>query len=180
MESIGQSESVKTVNGINIIPARLNAVDAHMVMTWRNNEDTLKASYHSNPKQWPDFFAVYREYFLTDYLPPQLAVCGDEKIAFLRFRHYATEAGQACSIDINVAPTKRGQGMGTAVLVKAVQVAFRSGVDAVVAEIKTTNKASIRAFEKAGFTLFEEAIVTHDARQHFIYRYRIDRVAPVK
>jgi len=140
---------------IHLESAKKCESDARLVMTWRNDPETLKMFYHSQPKRWESFYTEYcTEYFTNPDLLPVFAYAEGETVGFLRFNAYedAGIPGNVVDIDINLRPSKRGQGLGTEVLKRGVSHLFDKGYDAVIAEVKQMNIASIRAFEKAGFS----------------------------
>ncbi|MCL4234412.1 MAG: GNAT family N-acetyltransferase, partial [Deltaproteobacteria bacterium] len=148
--------------------------DARLVLEWRNDPTTLGHFFHRTPKTWDHFRREFREeYFRQAHLPPLFAVSNGERVAFLRFLPYGGRRA-ACDVSINVAPGRRGQGIGAAVL-RAVQDVLRSsGIDEIVAEIRPDNVASRRAFQAAGFSFWDETqkrlIDLHDPID--IVRYR--------
>ena len=76
-----------------------------------------------------------------------------EKIGQVRFNKNQNMA----QIDIAIAPNFRGQGYGTLSLTKSCEFYFNNfEIDYIIAKIKKENAASIKAFEKAGFKLYEK------------------------
>jgi RimJ/RimL family protein N-acetyltransferase len=73
-----------------------------------------------------------------------IAIENGRKIGMIRFDH----TPDAWTVSINLAPAFRRQGYGSRALKKAIDAA---GPIRLVAEIKTTNVASRRTFEKCGF-----------------------------
>ncbi len=72
----------------------------------------------------------------------------------MRFRRLAhlIEQQRACDISLMVAPEERGKRLVTRqVLERCLQFPRKACVDVVAADIKPTNTASIRLFERAGF-----------------------------
>jgi RimJ/RimL family protein N-acetyltransferase len=52
---------------------------------------------------------------------------------------------------IYTVPERRGEGLATSVLSRAVQEAFNAGAERVVAFVQEGNEAAMRVFQKAGF-----------------------------
>jgi N-acetylneuraminate synthase len=133
--------------------------DAALVMSWRNDPVTLAMSYHQKPKSMPGFLEEFRaDYFIYPDYPPLFAMLNGEEVAFLRVKPYelAGFEGPTVSIDVNLAPAHRGQGLGAMVLERVCRRIFSQGVEMTVAEVKRGNAASLRAFEKAGFCFLDE------------------------
>lgn len=133
---------------------------ALQVMEWRNDPDTLRASFDGKPKLWKSFREEFSaHYFSTPHLPPLFACRGGERIAFLRFRPFYLEhpfPRRLCEISINVAPRHRGKGWGAQVLSAVESLVLAQGYDAIIAEIKSEHKVSQRVFETAGYEAIEE------------------------
>lgn len=128
---------------------------ARLVMQWRNDPVTLAASFHQEPKLWESFYPEFcSNYFTIPSLQPLFACIDGERAAFLRFRphtHPTTPRLLCPEISIMVAPEHRGKGVATRALQEVQSLLKARGVDAVFAEIKTDNPASVKAFEKAGY-----------------------------
>lgn len=133
---------------------------ARLVMEWRNDPHTLRMSFHSEPKKWPEFFTEFKnDYFSLPDLPPLLAVWNKEPLAFIRFRAAVNPVDprrRCCEISLNVAPSARGKGFGKKILVEMQKLAALQGYDDIYAEIKQENEPSLKAFASAGFTLLDQ------------------------
>lgn len=129
--------------------------DARLIMEWRNDPETLRMSYHSNPKVWESFFKEFkRDYFNLPGLPPLFAIKEGKRIAFLRFYQINHPLGlmrRCCGISINVAPSYRAKGIGTLILREIQFWCKQQGYDDLYSEVKIENSASQKVFEKAGF-----------------------------
>ena len=147
-------------DAIGLELAQCIETDAQLIMAWRNDPDTLKASFNQAPKQWPGFYSEYlQDYFSTAYLPPLFATYQGNRVAFLRFRTMQDpeKIGRLGSdISINISPEYRGKGFAASILKAAITFARSQGYDDLFAEIKPENKASVKAFEKAGFQLMKQ------------------------
>jgi len=144
-------------------PAARTPEDATRILEWRNDPMTLAMFYHQQPKVFPHFWEEYlRDYFRYPDLPPLFAMVEGREVAFVRSSPYAQSPvpGRCVDIDINVAPRCRRQGLGAAVI-KAMTNRLLTTFDGVVAEVKTVNQASLKAFQRAGFRL-------HDTMDHLV------------
>lgn len=147
--------------------------DARLIMEWRNDPATLRASFHEQPKKWETFYPEFlREYFCFPDLPPLFAVKDGKKVAFLRFRPVVQPEGnyerRCCDISINVDPESRQKGVGKAIL-KEVQPLL--SYDDILAEIKVDNYPSQKVFEEAGFKFLDEKVKILDENAIPIKRY---------
>ncbi len=155
--------------------ARPTEENARLVMDWRNDPDTLRTSYHQQPKQWPAFLDEFRStYFTHEALLPLFALCEGQRVAFVRFLPYTDDAlpGASLEIGINVDPARRGQGLGSAVIREATRRMLEAGHERVIAEVKQFNTGSIRAFESAGYRLLGHGNKTIDDTGEVVPIYR--------
>ncbi len=147
----------KGTNEIRWECARPNEEDAAQVFSWRNDPTTRQMSFHTGLRTWEDFYPSYlsRSFSLPD-LPPLFALWKGQRAAFLFFEsanHPINPRRRCCMLSINVAPEFRGQGLGAAILKEIREWIRQRGYDTVLGEIKQENTASLKAFEKAGFSL---------------------------
>lgn len=137
-----------------------NKGNAEIILQWRNDPETLRMSFHQQPKVLNSFYQEFcEEYFNFPDLPPLFAWAEGQRVAFLRFRpvqHPQGKNRRCCDISINVMPEVRGKGLGTNVLKEAQHWVRQQGFDDLYAEVKVENAASRKAFESAGFHLIEE------------------------
>jgi len=136
-----------------VVPCSRQVADT--IRAWRNDPQTLRMSYHIHPKQEETFWQEFRDtYFRFPELPPLFALSGGERIAFLRFVPLEIPGERLrshCDISINVSPSHRSKGLGTAIL-RAIKAFLRErGIDDLHAEVRVENEASRRVFERAGF-----------------------------
>jgi sialic acid synthase SpsE/RimJ/RimL family protein N-acetyltransferase len=127
---------------------------ARLIMDWRNDPVTLSMSYHREPKVWESFWAEYRLVYLNESPRPVFLLDKGERVGFLRFRradHPQGLFGKTVDISINLAPDRRGRGLGSAALDAASTYLLGQGIDAIYAEVRQENSASYRAFVRAGF-----------------------------
>ena len=123
---------------ITLYPCKNNKHDARIAFSWRNDPKTVAASYIALPKSWDSFWLEYSEGYFEKVLLPDYP---DQTII---------------EVMINVAPSRRGEGIGTEALLAVCRHMKEKGVFALLADIRKTNKASRTAFEKAGFVLSGE------------------------
>ena len=146
--------------GIEICSAQEDT--GRLVMAWRNDPETLKASFHQEPKDWDSFWPEFtKNYFQDPALPPIFVLADGERAGFLKFEtmvHPHDLRGHVIELSIVMAPSFRGRGLGTKALQAALFVLQERGVDSVIAEVRRENTASSRIFEKAGFENIEEVI----------------------
>ena len=148
-----------------------------LVMNWRNDPITRASFYHTAEKVWESFWPEFtRDYFKHPELPAIFVKQGDERFAFLRFApvpHPLHPERRCCDISVNVNPTWRAKGLGTASLRMASDFLRSVGVQDVLAEIRVENRSSVSAFEKAGYVRLDQMgkFIVDTGEQAAIYRY---------
>lgn len=125
--------------------------DCRLLWEWVNDPVSRDSAFSSEPISFPDHEAWFRAK-LQDPGCTFLIVTDEEDRPVGQVRFDRTGEG-VVEIDIGVAPSSRGQGLGPRVLKLACEElpAVSRRVRRVVAAIRPGNKASIRTFEKAGF-----------------------------
>lgn len=130
--------------------------NARLIMEWRNDPETRRMSFHSEPKQWESFYRHFKEsYFSFPHLPPLFVIENGQRVAFLSLKPVTdplVPERKCCEVSIHVAPEHRGRGIGTQSLRLIKEFALTQGINSLFAEIKSENTASQKAFEQAGFS----------------------------
>ena len=147
---------------ISLVPCKKNKAHARIAFSWRNDAKTIASSYIALPKSWASFWMEYNEgYFEFPLFHPVFIADGTELSGFVRFekaqlQEYPNET--VIEVMINIAPHKRGEGIGTQALILLQEYMRQKKVFALLADIRANNKASIKAFENAGFSFLKERI----------------------
>ena len=144
------------------------ADDCEDVFCWRNDPFTRAMSRSSEPLDW----SVHTSWYAASLNNPQrqLYICerADAKLGLVRFD--LNDELDRAEISVEIAPDQRGRGYAPRCLLIAVEWffgAFPSCVE-IEAVVKTTNPASLKSFERAGFQRRGE----QDGFWHFILRRR--------
>jgi len=124
--------------------------DADDLFVWRNDPLTRAASRNTDPVEPP----AHRRWFaqaLAD--PARRILIGEDaegKVGMVRFDALT----DGWEVSINVAPARRGQGLGAAMLDRAMRD-MRAGEPAtpIIAHVRADNAASQRLFHRAGFRI---------------------------
>lgn len=131
--------------------------DALTILKWRNDSDTLAASFHSDKKEKDSFWIEYTTtYFRDPIFPPLFCLLNGRRFGFFKFSRVTMPLnllGSSVEVSVNIDPNQRGKGLGFLALT-ALSDFFKKKewVDYLVAEIKEFNKPSIKTFEKAGYS----------------------------
>jgi len=154
-------------NGIEFRPVKEE--DFGMIWEWANDSQTRANSFESAAIPWEQ----HRKWCESKMNNAQcifwVASNHDrEQVGVVRFDHHNGEA----TISVSVAPHARGRGYGRKIIQTASDRFFHSSaVSLVRALIKPANKASIRAFEWAGFHRdVETKVKGQPAEQYLLYR----------
>jgi UDP-2,4-diacetamido-2,4,6-trideoxy-beta-L-altropyranose hydrolase len=128
--------------------------DCRLLWEWANDPSVRAASFQTAMISWDE-----HEAWFADKLDNGLIYIAEDQQGnpVGQFRIDRLPNGEA-KVDVSVAPEKRGCGIAAALIQKAVQAAFReTEFLRLHAYVKPENRASLRAFEKAGFTVSERA-----------------------
>lgn len=121
--------------------------DSKMIWEWRNDPLTRQMSRNQDFIPWES----HKEWYKNSKNALLIAMHESQPIGVMRFDSIDPTTAE---ININLAPTQRGHGLGTQVLLAASRHAFlHMSLNEIVAQIKAENAASKKAFEAAGFHL---------------------------
>lgn len=142
--------------------------DCRLLWTWVNDPAVRRSAFTSSPISWNDHQAWFARTRIDPACWMYVVLDGrDRPIGQVRVDR---QADGAADIDVSVARTARGQGVGTAALRMACEeLARTAGIRQVVARIKPTNTASIRTFERAGFVANGREWVWHASPRKPVY-----------
>ena len=124
--------------------------DCDDIYRWRNDEDTRQQSFISNEVPYERHCSWFKEALKDPLKVLYIGIDGsNEKYGIVRFD---IRNDSVAEININLAPEKRGRGIG-ATLIRRSSEEFLSlkGMKLVLARTKEENIASIKAFLKAGY-----------------------------
>jgi UDP-2,4-diacetamido-2,4,6-trideoxy-beta-L-altropyranose hydrolase len=129
--------------------------DAELLWAWANDAETRSWSFESGPIPW-EMHITWLETKLADPATRIYIVgAGATPKASVRFE---TDGGGVAVVSIVVDPRERGRGWGTRALDLSCRCAVRDlGLQRVDAYIRPGNRASITAFERAGFSHVAES-----------------------
>lgn len=124
--------------------------DARAVWEWRNDPTTRASSSTTAEVPWSD----HEAWFVAALANPEswllIAELDGRRVGVVRFDAQGSHGHWVVSI--NLAPEARGQGLGAPTLDAGWRwLASSQDVIDVVAHIRSTNRASLRTFEAAGY-----------------------------
>ena len=139
--------------------------DARLLWEWANDPDVRSSSFSSAHIEWDQHVDWFRKKLSDESTFMFVAIDGQgTPVGQVRF-----EADENCQarIDISLASEKRGRGLSSTLIEQAVEKVFGMDVVRVHAGVKSENRASIRAFERAGFTKAGDSLVENYPVVHF-------------
>lgn len=133
------------------------ATEADMadLLAWRNHPDTRGASFNTDPITPEGHEAWFRKKLASTETVIYIAMSETDKLGTIRFE----DNGETIKTSIMLNPVFFGQGLGPKIISIATEKYLKEKRPAkpLIAEIKTGNTASLKAFAKAGF---KESFVT--------------------
>ncbi len=133
------------------------ADDTRTIWEWANDSRTRLASFTSDPIPWSD----HERWFAAKLDDPSVVmhVVGEPGSGPVAFVWYGREDHAKLVVSINTAPEARGRGLGAAALIASAEALPRGEAVEVEALIRSDNRASRKAFERADFSFSERVVV---------------------
>ena len=152
----GAERAVNALQSHGMKLRRVTRDDSMLLWTWVNDPTVRAASFHSEPISKEE----HSQWFEATIKNPNTAIYVAEDSGGTAIGHLRVEWSREddAEISISIAAGKRGSGIACTLIRRATERAAREvGLRQFHAYIKPENRASIRAFEKAGFSGFEMA-----------------------
>jgi RimJ/RimL family protein N-acetyltransferase len=158
---------------------RARIEDRRILWEWANDPAVRASSFSSDPISWETHVAWFAEKCAFDE-PAESARRSDQNKSLIWIAEDATGTaiGQirfdfrpdgSCEVDVSIAPSMRGLGLASTVIRLGVQeLRKEQSGGRVHALIKSTNVASLKAFEQAGFRRTGTDQIRGYATVHFI------------
>lgn len=129
---------------------RAEPTDALDILTWRNDPTTRAMSKNGAVVEAAPHLAWFAKAILD---PGRLLLIGEaegSKVGMVRF----DLTGEGWLANINIAPDRRGQGLGREFLFESIAfLQLEKGAAKILAEVNADNLPSLRIFEKCGFSI---------------------------
>lgn len=149
---------------LSLRPAQ--ATDSALIWGWSNDAVTRAASFTATPILWETHLAWFAERLSDPHCRFYLAL--DASGAPVGQIRYQLE-GEAATVSVSVAPERRGNGCGTALIQAGTQQLFAdTPVKHIHAYIKPENIASTLAFQRAGFEEVEATFMKGVQARHLV------------
>jgi UDP-2,4-diacetamido-2,4,6-trideoxy-beta-L-altropyranose hydrolase len=135
--------------GPAVLLRRAGDQDCRAIWEWANDPLTRAASFSAEPIPWDK----HVDWYQTKLGDPSclLYLVTDPAGESLGMVRYDAKDGEAV-VSINLAPASRGRGLGPIALrLSAHRVFAESNIQTIIADIKPDNRASVAAFQRAGY-----------------------------
>ena len=166
VDGYGAERAVAAMRNANLGLRRVEEGDCRLLWEWANEPEVRSASFSSSPIRWDEHLEWFTQK-LGDARILMLIATDERGVPVGQVRFERTGDREA-NIDVSVVRERRGGGLGVRLIEKAVQTAFReTDLVRVHAFVKTGNRASARAFERADFRNAGTTRVRGSAAVHY-------------
>lgn len=146
--------------------------DCEMIYKWANDPNTRAASFSTGPIAWEEHIQWFGRTFINPDCMLFIALdIEGHPVGQVRFEMDGSDGSDRseATISISIDSNFRGRGLGSLVILRASEEIFkRRHISRINAFIKPQNRASIRAFEKAGFSAVGMKIIKGNEALHYI------------
>lgn len=158
---------------IKLIEVKNNEDDGKIILSWRNDKDTLKNSFRNVKYEYKEFMDIFKKYYFKNQLNPLFAYYNNEKIAFIGTKD--RENKEIIDISINISPNYRNKKLSVPIIKEVLKYIKNKleNINIINAEIKSFNYASINCFSKCNFYLKDKYLINNELI--FLYQYKFNR-----
>jgi UDP-2,4-diacetamido-2,4,6-trideoxy-beta-L-altropyranose hydrolase len=173
-ELVDSRGSERVVKSLRQAPLSLRPVgmqDRELLWQWANDPAVRQSAFNSDPISWDE----HVRWFARKQEEPGCYhfIAFDQQghpVGQIRFDRTGS-GGSEAEVDVSIGRDKRGSGYGTLLIERGVGLLSQmTPIHIVHALIKTENKASIQAFQKAGFKLLQTELVQGESVEHLIWK----------
>jgi len=165
----GAARVCMTLRGqhLRLRPARNQ--DCRRLWQWANDRQVRAVSYSTEPISWEN----HQRWFKAKQADPdcRILIALDENDAAVGQIRFDACGRRGAQIAVSVDRNRRGTGLGNRIIDLAVGAVFaRDNVQTLHAHVLPGNQASLRAFQKAGFTHCGMKVISGVNSHHFVRR----------
>jgi RimJ/RimL family protein N-acetyltransferase len=140
-----------SVNGpVSLREATLD--DARLIFEWRNLPEMIPLSKTQRRVDWAEHWQWFQNVVTSKDHLLLIVLLQQNPIGQIRFDRLS---GRVWEVSILVVPQYTGRGLGVDALKLACEKIYTLGAEEIVAIVRSDNRRSVRAFQKAGFRLDE-------------------------
>ena len=141
------------INPILLMKIReANDSDTKLIFNWSNDPFVRAQSFYSNAIEFENHKKWFKEKLQNDNSFLLINKFGENNIGLVRFEL----ENDKCTVGILIDEKFRGKGFSSLMLINSSTYYFNRFLTPIFAHIKESNTASIRSFEKAGFSFFNK------------------------
>lgn len=132
-----------------------NESDTNLIYNWSSEPLVRAQSFQSNTIKYENHEIWFKEKLENDNSLLLINMFDGQNIGLVRFEVDVDK----CTIGILLDKKYRGQALSSLMLINSINYYFTRFSTTIFAYIKDSNKVSIKSFEKAGFTFFNEITI---------------------
>lgn len=156
------------INTLNISFRAAGKSDLQRTFEWSSDEMVRKNSYHSEVITIKNHTKWFLNKIVSENTLFLIVLVNDQPAGVVRYENDTA----AAVVGILIGKEYRGQNLASHILSKSAEIYFEKFENPVQAFIKKQNIASIKSFEKAGYTFSEEK----EIQGHESYVYKLENV----
>ena len=166
VDGLGVCRVITRMQAARLTLRRAGKEDCQLIWEWANDPEARAVSFSPDPIPWESHMRWYAGKADDPNCFFYVAANGSgHPLGQIRFERTGREA----IVSVSLAPSARGKGIGSALIVRGAEQFFaESNADLVRAFIKMDNLASARAFEKADFKDAGVMNVRGQEAKHFV------------
>ena len=152
------------INTLNVTFRAADKSDLQRTFEWASDEMVRKNSYHSEPITIKKHTNWFLNKIVNENTLFLIVLVNNRPAGIVRYENDSTEA----VVGILIGKEYRGQNLASHILSKSAPIYFEKFEKPILAFIKKQNIASIKSFEKAGYTFSEEKEIL--GHQSYVYK----------
>ena len=151
---------------------KTEVLDRDDILQWRNDPVSREQSFQSNLISESNHRNWFNQMMVDKKQNAYIGIIASDKTK-IGFAHLKNDTAGICTVSVNLNPVQRGKGLGSKLLQKVIEDHSSFNDVVYLALIKSTNLASIRCFEKAGFASYENksGVVTKTPKWYVDYNH---------
>jgi RimJ/RimL family protein N-acetyltransferase len=166
VDGFGAERVVSAILGYELTLRPVGMDDCRLLWEWANDPDVRASSFSTEPIAWHEHSVWFSDKLRDKKCRMLIAFEGSAPVGQIRFDWIDD---REVEIDVSVAPERRGQGYGSCIIRQAAAEGFRnSSFSRLNAFIRPSNRASVKAFELAGFRKIAQVNVRGNDALHYV------------
>jgi RimJ/RimL family protein N-acetyltransferase len=152
-------------NSLQLRPVREE--DCELLWHWVNTPEVRNSAFNSEHINWENHFQWFKNKLTSKTC--FIFIVKDIKSKPIGQIRFEIVENKEAEIDISIEKGNRGKGLASIIINEGISLLLKEiSIEVIHSFIKADNKASIRAFEKNNFALYETKIVKGHLAHHYI------------